>query len=140
MAVESSSNCPVVPPEASSPVTERNSKFSASQVLICRWSSPAGVWTKSAARALFAIAKLFASSCISLSFPPVTCCLPESWKMGSKIYLKYLHRRLGTFDEFSQGRSALQHRINSECRGTDDSKNKSQQYKRTIIKQGRDNA
>jgi len=64
---------------------DRKSNFSASQDLIWRRSSPAGVCTKSAARALFPIAKLFASSLISLSFPPVTCCLQVSYTVYSEL-------------------------------------------------------
>lgn len=94
IAVERSSNWPVVPPDASSPVTERNSKFSASQDLICRCSSPAGVWTKRAARALFPVAKLLASSWISLSFPPVTWCLHVSCRFEFRGSRKKFFRSL----------------------------------------------
>lgn len=88
IAVDRSSNWPAVPTTASSPLIERNSKFSASQDLIWRCSSPAGVWTKRADRDLFPIAKPFASSVISLSFPPVTCCLHDSCKCDPRVLFK----------------------------------------------------
>jgi len=43
IAVDSSSSCPEAPPAASPPVTDRNSKFSASHARIWRCNSPAGV-------------------------------------------------------------------------------------------------